>query len=290
MRDPENRTASEMWMLGLAAIVTQMESNNIWNHKEVGGFNWRSEKSKSWATWVIDHLYGVKSRDDLMEWNESLKSNGYSQAMQDSLVELPDDPSQDNYRERLLRDNADVIRRCGVTGWDYGRLANITGWAALAGYIPEEEYWQLIIPIAHHVQKTYTSWKEYADGYELGRLYWSDGAPHEPTAKALTELFSNPDSPWLKCPWNTQLETLGSQKPAQSANANDPEIFPNQPVSRLSEYVNLVRLAQSGQIMQAMSSSGLDMASYAQVMQRWGQKIATDPNLAMKFSQMLYQS
>lgn len=289
MRDPENRTASEMWMLALAAIVTQMESNNIWNHKEIGGFNWSSEKSKSWAIWVIDHLYGIKSRDDLLEWVESLKSDGYTQAMQDSLVELPDDPSHDNYHMRLLRDNADVIRRYGVTGWDYGRAANITGWACLAGYIPEEEYWQLIIPIAHHVQKTYTSWQEYANGYVLGGLYWRNGAPHEPTTKAIEELFSNPDSPWLKFAWNTQLETLGAQQPVAPTNIDDPEIFPNQPVSRLSEYINLVRLAQSGQIMQAMSSANLDMANYAQVMQRWGQKIATDPNLAMKFSQRLYK-
>jgi Protein of unknown function (DUF1266) len=290
MRDPNNRTASEMWVLGLAAIVTQMESENIWNHKEVGGFNW-SEKSKSWATWVVDHLYGIKNRDDLLEWVDSLQHDGYVQALQDQLAELPDDPGHDNYRMRLLRDNADTIRRGGLLGWDYARLANITGWSALAGHIPEEEYWQIMIPVARYVQKNCRSWKEFSDGYLLGGLYWRDGAPHEPTKKALEELFTNPDSPWLRFDWNTPLDDLDASKPAAKKSTSDEqEIFPNQPVSRLSDYVNLVRMAQTGQIMQAMASANLDMTSYAQVMQRWGQKIATDPNLAMKFSQMLYQN
>jgi hypothetical protein len=290
MRDANNRTASEMWLLGLAAVVTQMESNNIWNHKEIGGFNW-SEKSKSWAVWVVDHLYEIKNRDDLLEWVDSLKNDGFTQAMQDNLANLPNDPSRDNYQMRFLRDHADEIRRGVIMSWDYARLATITGWSALGGHISESEYWEIMIPVARYVQKNCSSWKEYADGYLLGQQYWSEGVPHEPTIKAINELFTNPNSPWLQYAWNTSLDDLDSVATSSTNSLqNEPEIFPNQPVSRLSEYVNLVRMAQSGQIMQAMSSANLDMTSYGQVMQRWGQKIASDPSLAMKFSQMLYQS
>lgn len=67
----------------------------------------------------------------------------------------------------------------------------------------------------------------------------------------------------------------------------DPMVFPGQPVARLSDYVRLMKGMQTGDMMGAIGSFGLDMTSYGSVAMAWGQKLAADPTLTAKFSQMM---
>ncbi len=284
-------SASQLWAMSLAGIVTMMEANNINNLWEIGGWP-DNENRRDWGRWVSKKLYGIESRDGLLQAVGFFTQKGQSAEMQAELSRLPREPSADNYAQRLLRDNASVIQRCGCMGWDIARAATIAGWAALGRYITEEEYWQLVKPMAQRAQQAYSSWRDYADGYELGRRYWAEGAEHKPTADAIAALLTDPVSPWVQLRWHTPLDQIQvssaveTQSPDSSA-ADDVEVFPGQPVSRLTDYVQLMRSAQSGQITQAMTSLGLDMMAYSQVMQRWGQKMASDPSLAVKFSQLL---
>lgn len=292
MSEP-NLSGSQLWAMSLAALATVKESRKINNIWEVGGWP-DNENRQDWARWVSKKLYGIESREDLLEAVEFFTQQGQTAEMRGVLSELPRDPSADTYQQRLVRNNANVIQRTGCAGWDIGRSATISGWSALGRYISREEYWRLMQPMARTAQQTYRSWKEYADGYELGRLYWAEGAEHQPTADAMAALLSDPVSPWIQLHWQTPLDYILTGdtdsvevQPSAANKGSDPELFPGQPVARLSEYVKLMRMAQSGQIMQAMSALGLDMNTYAQVMQRWGQKLATDSSLAMRFAQLL---
>ncbi|HTM23246.1 MAG TPA: tetratricopeptide repeat protein [Kofleriaceae bacterium] len=67
----------------------------------------------------------------------------------------------------------------------------------------------------------------------------------------------------------------------------DPMVFPGQPVAKLSDYVRLMKVMQTGNMMGALQQYGLDMMAYAQVATAWGQKLAADPVLNAKFSQMM---
>ncbi|MBX3274064.1 MAG: hypothetical protein KF729_27610 [Sandaracinaceae bacterium] len=72
--------------------------------------------------------------------------------------------------------------------------------------------------------------------------------------------------------------------PAQDA---DPLVFPGERVQRLSDYVNILRDMQRGDMNGALSRYGLDMAAYTQVATAWGAKMAADPLLTEKFHRML---
>lgn len=72
-----------------------------------------------------------------------------------------------------------------------------------------------------------------------------------------------------------------------NAGDRDPEVFPGQPVARLSDYVGILKGMQTGNMMGALGRYGLDMMSYAQVATAWGAKMAADPVLTEKFTRMM---
>jgi tetratricopeptide (TPR) repeat protein len=67
----------------------------------------------------------------------------------------------------------------------------------------------------------------------------------------------------------------------------DPEVFPGQPVARLSDYVAILKGMQQGDMMGALARYGLDVMSYGSVASAWGAKLAADPVLTEKFSRMM---
>jgi tetratricopeptide (TPR) repeat protein len=67
----------------------------------------------------------------------------------------------------------------------------------------------------------------------------------------------------------------------------DPTVFPGQKVPKLSDYVGLMKQMQAGNMMGALGALGLDIMSYGQVAQAWGQKLAADPGLNAKFAAMM---
>ena len=84
-----------------------------------------------------------------------------------------------------------------------------------------------------------------------------------------------------------RAQSAAQQMAAGQGGDPDPMVFPGQPVARLSDYVRLMKVMQTGNMMGALAQYGLDMMSYAQVATAWGQKLAADPVLNAKFSQMM---
>jgi hypothetical protein len=92
--------------------------------------------------------------------------------------------------------------------------------------------------------------------------------------------------------FDTQAAMINAQAAAQnmaagSAGDPDPVVFPGQPVARLSQYVGMMKRMQTGDMMGAMGQYGLNMATFGQVAQAWGVKLASDPILNAKFAQMM---
>jgi hypothetical protein len=85
-----------------------------------------------------------------------------------------------------------------------------------------------------------------------------------------------------------QAAQAAQQQIAAGAGGDpDPVVFPGQRVARLSDYVGLMKAMQTGNMMGALNQYGLDMMGYSSVATMWGQKMASDPVLGNKFSQMM---
>jgi hypothetical protein len=92
--------------------------------------------------------------------------------------------------------------------------------------------------------------------------------------------------------FDTQGAMVNAQAAAEQMAAGDsgdpdPVVFPGQAIERLSQYVELMKGMQTGDMMGALGRFGLDMGTYAMVAQAWGVKLAGDPILNAKFTEMM---
>jgi tetratricopeptide (TPR) repeat protein len=67
----------------------------------------------------------------------------------------------------------------------------------------------------------------------------------------------------------------------------EPEIFPGQPIAKLSDYIRLMKQIQQGDLNGALANYGLDIMQYSSVAQQWGMKLASDPELATKYTTLI---
>lgn len=90
-----------------------------------------------------------------------------------------------------------------VIAWDLVRLANLGRWALHAGYLSEEEMWQVMQLAADTAREHFSSWKEYGRSFAMGRGVWHGDEEDCQTAwEIVTALLEEETSPWRQIPWN----------------------------------------------------------------------------------------
>lgn len=96
-----------------------------------------------------------------------------------------------------------------LTGWDYCRYIYLCRLGHKLGYLDEHEAWNRIITASKILQQTFGSWEDLANNYLIGHKFWS----YQETVKknivfpdSLNSLIENPQSPWKKISWKTDLK------------------------------------------------------------------------------------
>ena len=90
-----------------------------------------------------------------------------------------------------------------VIAWDLVRIANLGRWALHAGYLSEEEMWQVMQVAADTAREHFSSWEEYGRSFAFGRGVWHGDEEDCQTAwEIVTELLEEETSPWRQIPWN----------------------------------------------------------------------------------------
>lgn len=96
-----------------------------------------------------------------------------------------------------------------LTAWDFGRYINLCRWGWDAGYLNETEMWERMMPVARLLQKSYSSWSEFASDYMRGREYYSAPATRESGAKMQQTvndlLAAKPKGAWKDIEWSAPL-------------------------------------------------------------------------------------
>ncbi len=97
----------------------------------------------------------------------------------------------------------------GIIAWDLCHYIALCRWGCLAGLLGEKEAYQLILPVAARLQKTYGSWNQLGDEYLIGRNFSTEGVwkeDEEGYKEVDLFLFTCKSSPWVYLPWATKLE------------------------------------------------------------------------------------
>ncbi len=108
----------------------------------------------------------------------------------------------------LVKEHGDQYGDRGILAWDLGRCISLCRWGYICGYITEAEAWELMMPAARLLQANYRSWDQMAQEYLVGRQFWNNTIYREGEYKLLGikyRLLHDPNSPWVKLPWQTKL-------------------------------------------------------------------------------------
>ncbi|MDM8269394.1 DUF1266 domain-containing protein [Barnesiella viscericola] len=96
----------------------------------------------------------------------------------------------------------DDLRRYGVTGWDAGRICFLARACCEMGYITETEAWQYVDVANELAHGAFSSWRELALSYVIGRSLWGGKRAYNSVMKDTADkLLADANSPWVKYPW-----------------------------------------------------------------------------------------
>ena len=106
------------------------------------------------------------------------------------------DAAEDLIEEGFLARRRDLSRR-SIAAWDMGRLVLVARCCFDAGYLTEAEAWQYILDAQAECKKHYSSWRELAGGYLIGRAMWSgSGMTLDGLMDIADGLLEDNESPW----------------------------------------------------------------------------------------------
>lgn len=85
------------------------------------------------------------------------------------------------------------------------------------------------------------------------------------------------------------LHEPGARDSAPDGVARDREVFPGQPVARVSEYVRMVRGLRSDRVKrkEALAALGIELADFGEVMQRWTRAMMEDHGLGREVAKAM---
>jgi len=184
---------------------------------------------RAWLAGAWDTRDAARARENV----QSLLTEGHS-ATFDQLIDVARDGDPDAsreslehvYSERLASDpelaefiahhpealarlealgylvtGADIDR--GTRAYDLGRAVVVTRVAFGAGFFGREEAMAMIRMAAFIAARHFSSWREFATSYLLGRAMWGgvDEPDFEGMVRIAEELLRNPCSSWQRCGW-----------------------------------------------------------------------------------------
>ncbi|MCI0499788.1 MAG: right-handed parallel beta-helix repeat-containing protein [Planctomycetales bacterium] len=207
------------WILGCSGV--------LWE-RNCDGFDtlgtWKNEVHR--ANELKESLPGgwdIESREDLLDCLYGLTQQGghnksflrqahfvgqmSKEELETFLEPYKDYPEQCN-ELRIAHQYYEQLGEKGILAWETTRYMFLCRSGYICGWLDEKTAWELMIPIARHVQQNFKSWEEMGRNYLIGRQYWSlkdTQATGDAVEEAFCRLTEMPSSPWNKYPWDLDL-------------------------------------------------------------------------------------
>ena len=211
---PQNLTEDQLAALSVGAINAE-QTSAYWDSLTTG------KDPKELKENLADN-YGIDDRTSALETMDWLRGRGhrvYFEALKDLAsgtadrlnadgLEEEELPRLGEYFSHLQEATADLteegfltrrrdLARHSIAAWDMGRLVLVARCCFDAGYIAEEEAWRYIVDAQAECKKRYSTWRELACGYLIGRAMWSgSGMTLDGLMGIADDLLEDDESPW----------------------------------------------------------------------------------------------
>ncbi len=210
-------TPVQGWALGTTALLTERNRNR---HDLLGSLEMTDANVKI-ARQSLARWWGITSREDLLDSLKWLDEEGHrkefaylgemvikAEHFEELLAQAPNERvyyallvvkkyyNEENKTKRLI-------------SWDFSRYIWLCRFSYLSGYIPEEEAWEKIMPIARKLQNIFDSWEDLGQDYLTGREYWTNNPDEAARFQTIYQKLRNdPESPWNRYPWDINLNDM----------------------------------------------------------------------------------
>ena len=211
----------KQWLLALPAIIMEVNQSSHYT-LEVNPISKESIRAR---IHFLNRWWGVTDRYDLLRVIRRLELYGTRYSYQKITSLIQDNPTKRpgdivnqyklNFKEAgylfFIVNNNLTDKNVNITGWDLGRATSLIRWGYTAGYISEDEAWNMLLYFGRLIQSNFNSWQEYGASYAFGRKVWAAGAAkseeeyNEETQTTLAVLFSE-NGLWRKRKWHLELE------------------------------------------------------------------------------------
>ena len=213
----------KMWALATCGVLAELNGHN---HHVLGG-KLRSETTPARLKEekdMLERMWGIVDKETLMEALSGLASGGHRESYDELVHVYAALPPDDQVRMQQMvfarggdsSNKLDVVlatrerfKDTSLAGWDFTRYVFLCGDGNKMGYITEEEAWQLIMPAARLLQKTFSSWNDLYDNYIEGRRFWSlrtyQRGGKEKALEAAYDLKWDRVSPLRRLRWDLNL-------------------------------------------------------------------------------------
>jgi len=257
------------------------------------------------SCWLGMGGHDLQTQNDLQQWRDAIESGQGSDQDEGEAVEEYEGLDLETYAEFCMKRDAIVAKHAQAHGFGAG-----AAFAAMQGDAAWPELERLCAEYGV-TPKTYIDGIGHVRGADVARIHeWDHQINQDPdvqkeffAAKSRAQLKSQGIDPNSEegrvaqriqsgAPVDLQAEKAKAASAAQQIQQGgggdpDPVVFPGQRVAKLSDYVGMMKIMQTGNMMGALAKYGLDMGSYGAVAQAWGVKLASDPVLNAKFSKMM---
>ena len=228
-KTPPPLTPAQAWALSLAAIYLQEFGHPQLVLGRVEDWDKSIETEKK----VLKSVWNIFDHSSLLAELDTLKMKGHRIGFVEkarTLATMDDGKFASFLNGPLVRDNQKQTIKSlhdGYKKWqdrlglafDLCRYANLVCWGHRCGYVTQSEAWELLEPVARIARKDFSSWKELGENFLDGRDAWA-GAEEDKKAmfQSIVEILSNPrdpNSPWNKIPWETDLSAPFTTAPVK---------------------------------------------------------------------------
>jgi hypothetical protein len=171
---------------------------------------------------LLDQWWSIRTRDDLIKTLSWLQYTGHRRAFEEQgrridtldnaqfefALETPSLDEQGRNELEVVRRYHQRLGSTGILAWDLVRYISLCRWGYLVGFLSDDEAWELIMPAALTLQRSFGSWKELQDNFLIGRQYWSLQQTRQSGARyqaILDRLLKDRSSPLLLNAWSMDL-------------------------------------------------------------------------------------
>lgn len=162
--------------------------------------------------WLLEtgHRQGFRALVNLVDQMSDQGLLTFAQEVQAGTRTLEDgvEPDEIIHRLRLIKEDAERLRMNGFLAWDLLRYLDNCRLGYLAGFMDQDEAESAMHAASQVLQSRFSSWRELADNFLLGREFWSIRASREDGSlyrNAISQLFDDPESLWHEIPFNLAL-------------------------------------------------------------------------------------